>query len=265
MTRDMPSWMSLLPPRWRNEIDKDTARAIAGEFVGTFLFVFLSTTGTRTALAVGVAYTITSYSVAALSGGHLNPLISIAFALSGHQHAAQSGLYIIAQILGSIAAALVEGLLLPGIHIGHNSHALPPGCLPHLLHSSGWFGTILWELILSSVFLLVVYGTFIGHPKFQPVGPLAAGLAIYAAIESGGTYSGAVINPARLIGSAVVFLCGWRRFWFYIIGELLAAFIVAGFATTYWGVGPAYAENRDELYDRAGGRLSEGLMPESDA
>ena len=93
MARDMPSWMSLLPPRWRNEIDKDTARAIAvrlllhaegaevaievckhlaadvdhavclylqGEFVGTFLFVFLSTTGTRTALAVGVAYTVAS-------------------------------------------------------------------------------------------------------------------------------------------------------------------------------------------------------------
>jgi glycerol uptake facilitator-like aquaporin len=113
MARDMPGWMSLLPPRWRNEIDKDTARAIAGEFVGTFLFVFLATTGTRTALAVGVAYTVASYSVAALSGGHLNPLISIAFALSGHQHAAQSGLYIIAQILGSIAAALVEGFLLP--------------------------------------------------------------------------------------------------------------------------------------------------------
>lgn len=33
----------------------------------------------------------------------------------------------------------------------------------------------------------------------------------------------------------------------------------------WWCAGPAYAENRDELYDRAGGRLSEGLMPESDA
>lgn len=62
-----------------------------GEFVGTFLFVFLATTGTGTALAIGVSYTVASYAVAALSGGHLNPLISIAFALSGHQHAALSG------------------------------------------------------------------------------------------------------------------------------------------------------------------------------
>lgn len=118
------------------------------------------------------------------------------------------------------------------------------------------------------MFLLVVYGTFIGcdvhpvshvccsnslhftvhehvvirvrHPKFQPVGPLAAGLAIYAAIESGGecpavarhaphylihakatsaklihssalagTYSGAVINPARLIGRCKLTARSW--------------------------------------------------------
>lgn len=263
MSRDQPAWVDLLPPRWHNEIDAPTAKALTGEFIGTMLFVFLATTGSGTALAVGISYAVASYAVAALSGGHLNPVVSIAYALSGHQHAALSGLYIVAQILGSVAAALVEVVLLPGVHIGHHSHVIAPGCIPAGLHHTGWFATILWEFILTFIFLAVVYGTFIGHPKFSPLAPLAAGLAIYAAIEAGGAYTGAILNPARLIGPALVFFCGWKRFWFYIIGQLLAAFAAAAFAAGNFGTGPAYAENRDELYERGGGRLTEGLMPES--
>lgn len=260
--RGGPAWVSFLPPHWRNKLDAATARAISGEFLGTFLFVFLASTGSGTALAVGISYAVASYAVSALSGGHLNPIISIAFALSGHQHAALTGLYVIAQVLAAITASLVEAILLPGVHIGHNSKVTAPGCFPAGLFHTGWIATIVWEFVLTFLFLTVVYGVFIGHQKFAPVAPLAAGLAIYAAIESGGTYTGAILNPVRLIGPAIVFLCGWKIFWFYIFGQLLAAFAAALFAVSNFGTGPAYSDNRDELNDRTGGHLGERLMPE---
>jgi len=82
-----------LPHSWLLKIWLNTRPSLPlqGEFIGTMLFVFLATTGSGTALAVGISYAVASYAVAALSGGHLNPVVSIAFALSGHQHAALSG------------------------------------------------------------------------------------------------------------------------------------------------------------------------------
>lgn len=66
----------------------------------------------------------------------------------------------------------------------------------------------------------VVYGTAVSpaNSGFSPLAPLAAGLAIYVAEEAGGPYTGSPLNPARLIGPALVFFCNWRHFWAWLSG-----------------------------------------------
>jgi len=266
MARDgrTAGWVHLVPPRWRARIDNATAIALQAEFVGTMLFVFAAA-NVSSALAVGISYAVLSYATGPLSGGQLNPIISLAQALSGHSHFATAGLYIVAQVLGGIAGSLLEGLLMPGVHIGHNKHVVPAGCFS--VHDVGVIRLILIEFVFSFLFLMVLYGTAVARPNssFTPVAPLAAGLAIYVAIEAGGSLTGSPLNPARLIGPAIVFFCNFRHFWAWLAGELLAAVAAAAFAAGSFGVGDAYADNREELNRHAPGELGDRLMPETTA
>ena len=147
--------------------------------------------------------------------------------------------------------------------------------------------------------LQVIYGTAVSpaNSNFSPLAPLAAGLAIYVAREAGAPYTGSPLNPARLIGPALVFFCNWRHFWAWMLGkstqpcenmmtkcmcgcvwcgdwlqsslrldclvsgELLASVAVALFVAGSFGVGDAYAANREVIGREAPG-LEERLMPE---
>lgn len=250
--------VGLLPPRWSNRMNAETSRAVSAEFLGTLVFCFLANTS-QSAMGVGIAYAVSSYLTAPMSSGHLNPVITLAQALSGHAQYSIAGLYLVAQILGAIVSALLEAVMLPGIHLGHHKHLNPPGCFP--LHSANWIHAIIWEAGLTFVFVAVIYATTVGRKDFIPVAPLAGGLALYVAGNSGGLYTGAILNPARLIGPALVFLCGWKRFWFNLIGQLIGALAASGFAVSSFGTGPNYGETRDELDSEQTG-LGERLMPE---
>mmetsp|Transcript_17900 Transcript_17900/g.53897 ORF Transcript_17900/g.53897 Transcript_17900/m.53897 type:complete len:243 (-) Transcript_17900:499-1227(-) len=240
-------------------MDAATSRAVSAEFLGTLVFCFLANTA-KTPMGVGIAYAVSSYMAAPISSGHLNPALTMAQALSGHAQYSMSGLYLTAQILGGIVSALLEVLLLPGVHLGHHKHLSPPGCFP--LHNANWLHAIIWEAGLTFVFVSVVYACTVGRKDFNPVAPLAGGLALYIAGESGGIYTGAILNPARLIGPAVVFFCGWKRFWFNLIGQLIGGLAASGFAVSSFGTGPNYGDNREELDSRTG--LGERLMPEEE-
>ncbi len=81
------------------------------------------------------------------------------------------------------------------------------------------------EFIFTFLFIAVLYGTAVGtsgNNGFTVLSPLAAGLALYVSIEAVGPYTGAPLNPARLIGPAVVFFCNWRHFWVWLAGAFKA-------------------------------------------
>jgi len=266
MARDATAapWVRLVPPRWRDRIDNATALALQAEFLGTLLFVFAAA-NVSSALAVGISYAVLSYATSPLSGGHLNPIVTLAQALSGHAHFATAGLYIVAQVLGGIAGSLLEGLLMPGVHIGHNKHVVPSGCFA--VHDVGVIRLIVIEFVFSFLFLMVIYSCAVASPnnRFVPVAPLAAGLALYVAIEASGSVTGSPLNPARLIGPAIVFFCNWRHFWAWLAGEVLAAIAAAAYAAGSYGVGTAYAENRESVNRHVPGELGDRLMPEDNA
>ena len=101
----------------------------------------------------------------------------------------------------------------------HRGSCLTAQSVPQIHDVSSWRLVVL-EFIFTFLFICVLYGTAVGTSGngFTVLSPLAAGLAIYVSIEAVGPYTGAPLNPARLIGPAVVFFCNWRHFWVWLAG-----------------------------------------------
>ena len=162
-----------------------------------------------------------------VSGAHLNPAVSCAFALRGDFPWKRVPAYIAAQFLGAILATLLlwaligkqgsAGLTLPGPGISTTT-------------------AMLWELVLTAGLVSVILGTASGA---QQIGPLAAlGVGAYIALAGlwGSPVSGASMNPARSLGPALV-LGDWTSWWAYLVGPVAGGAIAVGFAYVLRGRG----------------------------
>lgn len=77
-------------------------------------------------------------------------------------------------------------------------HASDVGCFgPSGINLWQAFG---WETIMTFLLVVTVYSVAVGEPSFGIIGPLAIGLALFAAALTGGGYTGAALNPARVLG-----------------------------------------------------------------
>jgi aquaporin Z len=162
-----------------------------------------------------------------VSGAHLNPAVSVAFAMRGDFPWKRVPAYVVAQLLGAIFATLLlwaligkqgsAGLTLPGSGIS--------------TATAMW-----WEVVLTTGLASVILGTASGA---QQIGPLAAlGVGSYIALAGlwGAPVSGASMNPARSLGPALV-LGDWTSWWAYLVGPVVGAVIACGFAYVLRGRG----------------------------
>jgi aquaporin Z len=163
----------------------------------------------------------------AVSGAHLNPAVSLAFALRGDFPWRRVVPYVVAQFGGAIVATLVL-IAMVGKH-GSAGLTLPgPGI--STVTAMGW------EILLTAGLVSVILGTASGA---QQVGALAAlGVGSYIALAGlfGAPVSGASMNPARSLGPALV-LVDWRSWWAYLVGPVIGALIAVGFAQILRGRG----------------------------
>jgi aquaporin Z len=163
----------------------------------------------------------------AVSGAHLNPAVSIAFALRRDFPWKRVPLYVIAQFAGAVLATVLlwallgkqgsAGLTLPG-------HGISAGA------------ALAWEVILTTGLVSVVQGTSSGA---QQLGALAAlGVGGYIALAGlwGSPVSGASMNPARSLGPALV-LGDWNSWWAYLIGPIAGGAIAVGISYVLRGQG----------------------------
>jgi aquaporin Z len=163
----------------------------------------------------------------AVSGAHLNPAVSIAFALRGDFPAKRVLPYLVAQFAGAILATLLlwgllgkqgtAGLTLPG-------------------HGISTATAMVWEIVLTAGLVSVIQGTASGA---QQLGALAAiGVGSYIALAGlwGAPVSGASMNPARSLGPALV-LSDWSSWWAYLIGPLAGGVIAVGISYVLRGPG----------------------------
>lgn len=220
--------------------------AIAAEFLGSFLFAFLGGAA-GSAAANGLTLAALIYATANVSGGHLNPAVTISTVMTGHTSGSRAIFYVTAQVVGAILAAVMHRLLLPSAewHVG---------CFaPHELSLAQAAG---WEAIMTFFLVVTIYSVAVGEPSFGIIGPLAIGLALYAAALAGGHLTGAALNPARVLGPAVVFGCSWNAVPVYIGAQLVGGALAALASWPLYGTGLQLGHWWDDM----GGAMRSGYQ-----
>jgi aquaporin Z len=221
--------------------DRYEGRRLFSELLGTFLLVLVAVGGGivnarfgGNAVPYGARVVAPALMVMAVilfmgsvGGAHLNPGVSLAFALRGNFPWKRVPAYIVAQFLGAILATLLLWAMIGK----HGSAGLTlPG------HGISTWTAMLWEVILTAGLVSTILGTASGA---QNLGPLAAlGVAGYIALAGlwGSPVSGASMNPARSLGPALV-LNNWTSWWAYLIGPAVGAAIAVGIAFVLRGHG----------------------------
>jgi aquaporin Z len=223
-------------------------RRLFSELLGTFFLVTVGVGGGMVAARFGAAavpgpvravspglmVTAIILFMGAVSGAHLNPAVSVAFALRGDFPWRRVGPYIVAQFAGAVLATLLLEALI-GKH-GSAGLTLPgPGVSTGL--------ALAWEALLTIGLVSVVLGTASGAQQVGPIAALGVGSYIILAGLFGGPVSGASMNPARSLGPALV-LGDWTSWWAYLIGPVIGAVLAVAFAYVLRGPGGGAAGTR---------------------
>ncbi|MET8089929.1 aquaporin [Micromonospora sp. NPDC005220] len=216
-------------------------RRIFGEVFGTFFLVLVSAgpgvvnqrigdeviSRTAAVVAPGLMLSSIILFMGACSGAHLNPSVTLAFALRRDFPWPRVPSYLAAQFTGAVTA----GALLAGLLGGHDTAGLTlpgPGIGTPL--------ALVWELILTVGLLSTVLGT---ASAAQNVGPMAA-VAIGGYLALAGLWAspltGASMNIARSLGPALVYGQP-KAWWAYLFGPLLAVPVAVGAAKMLRGPG----------------------------
>ncbi|MBV8432062.1 MAG: aquaporin [Solirubrobacterales bacterium] len=182
----------------------------------------------------------------AVSGAHLNPAVSIAFALRGDFPWKRVPTYVVAQFAGAVLATLLlwallgkqgsAGLTLPGPGISTTT-------------------AMLWEIVLTTGLVSVIQGTASGAQQLGSLAAIAVGSYIALAGLWGSPVSGASMNPARSLGPALV-LDDWTSWWAYLVGPIVGGVIAVGISYVLRGQGGGVSAKQ-----AAAGTLGTGWRP----
>jgi aquaporin Z len=217
---------------------------LTAEFIGTFWLVLggcgsavlaaafpnLGIGFAGVALAFGLTVLTGAYALGPISGAHFNPAVTVGLWAGGRFPAAHIGPYILAQLLGAIAAAAVLYVIAsgrPGFDLAAGFAANGYGD-----HSPGGYSlsaALISELVMTFMFLIVILGA---THKRAPVGfaGIAIGLALTLIHLISIPVTNTSVNPARSTGPAL-FVGGWALaqlwlFWFApIVGAAIAGLV----------------------------------------
>ena len=178
------------------------------------------------AFAFGLTVLTMAFAIGHISGCHLNPAVSIGLTVGGRFKAADLPAYIVAQLLGAVAAALV----LYFIASGKPGFDLAGGLAAngYAEHSPGGYSLpagLVTEVIMTAMFLLIILGS---TDKRAPQGfaPIAIGLGLTLILLVTLPVTNASVNPARSTGPAII-MGGWalRQLWLFWVAPILGAAI----------------------------------------
>jgi aquaporin Z len=213
-------------------------RRVFGELLGTFMLVLVAAGGgvlhakgqislSAAVVAPGLMVMAIILFMGAVSGAHLNPVVSLAFALRGDFPWKRVPRYIVAQLLGATLASLFLLAVLGNVH--HLGATMPgPG-----YHA--WQAFLL-EIALTGTLVSVILGTASGAQNVGAIGAIGVGGYIALAGLWAAPISGGSMNPARSFGPALV-SGDWTSYWVYVAGPLVGAVIAVGCAVILRGRG----------------------------
>jgi len=204
-----------------------TARRLTAELVGTFALVFAgcgavmveAKTGALghvgVAITFGLVIMAMIYAVGHISGAHLNPAVSLAFALNRHFPWTKLLGYWAAQLAGAFAAAALLRASLG--NIAHVGATLPSGSERQ---------SFLWEVVLTFFLMFVIMAVATDTRAVGEAAAIAIGGTVGLDAMFGGPISGASMNPARSIGPALV-SGNLHALWLYIVAPICGASLAA--------------------------------------
>ena len=226
-------------------------KAVAAEFIGSGLFLFIVTTtlvnypalpvyGNSSILApLGVASvfggTIATlgYAFGSISGAHLNPSVTLAFLFQGMIRVEKAALYIVAQILGAVCGACYARLV-----SDWDLYDVGGKGVNHVLDGHALWQALLAEILATAFLVTVVLQSSYAATKLYGHGPLAVGGAVLVCHLALLPLDGCSINPARSIGAAVASGSNdhkqWSHIWIFILGPLTGG-LLAGFNPMWKG------------------------------
>jgi len=171
---------------------------------------------TDISLAFGLTIAVLVHTVGHISGGHLNPAVTLALVISRKMKWFTGLLYIAFQCLGAIVGSALT-------YISTNDVSEACNGVPATMNQGQAF---LREIVLTFLLVFVVFGTIDPKRDRRSPGPLSIGFAVVVAHLASVTSTGTGINPARSLGPAVVQGSGcWDGHWVFWLGPLFGGLL----------------------------------------
>jgi MIP family channel proteins len=248
--------------------------ALVGEFIGTFGLCFIGILAIHSlsnvpggllgiALAHGLMLAIAVTAFMNISGGHINPAVTVGLMVGGKISPIHALAYIVAQCLGGLLAGLLTLAIFAGASQGNpgqivvdgtpaiQREALRPAVDLNVVKPSqvvkstekptpaamerplviSPLGAMLAEAVTTFFLLIAVWGTAV-DPRAPKVGGFAIGLTVGVDILAIGVLTGGAINPARAFGPALATLFtsahyDWANHWVYWVGPILGGVVAS--------------------------------------
>ncbi|OWF48037.1 aquaporin AQPAe.a-like [Mizuhopecten yessoensis] len=237
-------------------------RSVAAELVGTMFLVFFgcasalpqqSTGGVsgtdllalppstvQIALTFGLIVGTMVWAIGHISGGHINPAVTIGALVTRRVSIVRGIMYIVAQILGGLVGA---GILY-GLTPMDTQGTLGVNALKGAVTDAQGFGV---ELMITFVLVFTVLASIdTERNDLNGSAPLTIGLAVVAGHLVAIQYTGCSLNPARSFGPAVV-TGKWENHWVFWIGPLVGGFLAAILYEYLFSAGATFSRTRKFL------------------
>jgi aquaporin Z len=220
------------------------APKLLAEFIGTFSFVFIGAGAAAVvgdgvglpgiaaiAFAHGLTIMVFAFAYGPVSGGHMNPAVTVGVLAAGAMRAGEAAGYIVSQLVGGVIGALLLRAVLGGAATGLGvpalAHNLALGATTVTVTPTAGF---VIEAVLAFFLVTVVLSTAVAG-RAGNLAPLAIGMTLTLNIIMGGALTGAAFNPARALAPMIV-TGNLNDAWLYvaapIVGAILAAMVHAG-------------------------------------
>jgi MIP family channel proteins len=215
------------------------APKLLAEFIGTFAFVFIGA-GTAAivgdgvglpgiaaiAFAHGLAIMAFAFAFGSVSGGHMNPAVTVGVLAAGAMSVGEAAGYIVTQLIGGVAGALLLRTVLGGAATGLGTpelaHNLALGAISLTITPAAGF---MIEAVLAFFLVTVVLSTAVAG-RAGNLAPLAIGMTLTFNILMGGALTGAPFNPARALGPMVA-TGKFDDVWLYLLAPVVGAIVAA--------------------------------------
>jgi len=224
-------------------------RALA-EFFGTFWLVFggcgaavlaagfpgVGIGFAGVALAFGLTVLTMAFAIGHISGCHLNPAVSIGLVAGKRFPSSELGAYILAQLVGGVAASSVLYVIASGFANFDVSQGFAAN--GYGVHSPGGYSLLagaVAEIVLTMFFLLVIMGATDNRAP-KGFAPIAIGLCLTLIHLIGIPVTNVSVNPARSTGPAL-FVGGWalRQLWLFWVAPIIGGVLGGSFYRGLFG------------------------------